>query len=246
MGISLDPRHLKRYGQIAALMAKYGRSDLVRQAGLEASLSDVAAVTDGEGTKAEGLAADLEAMGPTFIKLGQLLSSRVDLLPAAYTDALSRLQERVEPPTFQPNATIRRHAADLMQRRMLKSASPSNVLASLLETNEFVQRLPGRLNRALDSMTEREFEVKVRVANDALLLDGLQKIANRIAAGAILAALIVGASMLMQVETTFTLMGYPGLAILLFLAAAVGGIMLLFDVAAHDRWVKHSRPPPTE
>lgn len=46
---------------------------------------------------AKALAADLEEMGPTFVKLGQVLSTRADLLPPEYLDALSRLQERVEP-----------------------------------------------------------------------------------------------------------------------------------------------------
>ena len=39
-------------------------------------------------------------MGPTFVKLGQLLSSRADLLPMPYLDALARLQDRVEPFSF--------------------------------------------------------------------------------------------------------------------------------------------------
>ena len=47
--------------------------------------------------KAEELAADLEKLGPTFIKLGQLLSTRADLLPSPYLEALTRLQDRVEP-----------------------------------------------------------------------------------------------------------------------------------------------------
>jgi ubiquinone biosynthesis protein len=50
---------------------------------------------------AESLAADLERLGPTFVKLGQLLSSRVDILPPAYTTALARLQDRVEPFPFE-------------------------------------------------------------------------------------------------------------------------------------------------
>jgi sporulation protein YlmC with PRC-barrel domain len=45
----------------------------------------------------EGLARDLEAMGPTFVKAGQLLSTRPDLLPVEYLLALSRLQDEVEP-----------------------------------------------------------------------------------------------------------------------------------------------------
>ena len=46
------------------------------------------------------LADDLEAMGPTFIKLGQFLSTRTDLLPAPYVEALSRLQDNVAPFPF--------------------------------------------------------------------------------------------------------------------------------------------------
>jgi hypothetical protein len=94
----------------------------------------------------------------------------------------------------------------------------------------------------LDAVADREFEVQVRVANDTLLLAGLQKIANRIAAAAVLAALIIGASMLMRVETSFLILGYPGFAMILFLAAAVGGLVLLADVALHDRWTRRAQP----
>jgi predicted unusual protein kinase regulating ubiquinone biosynthesis (AarF/ABC1/UbiB family) len=45
----------------------------------------------------EELADDLEKMGPTFIKFGQLLSSRADLLPEPYLKALARLQDKVKP-----------------------------------------------------------------------------------------------------------------------------------------------------
>jgi len=49
------------------------------------------------------------------------------------------------------------------------------------------------------------------------------------------AALIVGAAMLMRVETTFRIWGYPGLAILLFLAAASGGVILLINILFYDK-----------
>ena len=54
-------------------------------------------VTPKEAAKADELAADLEKLGPTFVKLGQLLSTRVELMPQAYLDALARLQDKVEP-----------------------------------------------------------------------------------------------------------------------------------------------------
>jgi ubiquinone biosynthesis protein len=97
--LSLDPQHLNRYRQIALLLLRHGRGDLVSSSGLGDVLS-AEELAPGDVDAAESLAAQLEAMGPTFVKLGQLLSSRVDLLAPAYTDALSRLQDDVEPFSF--------------------------------------------------------------------------------------------------------------------------------------------------
>lgn len=88
-----------RYASLARLLLRYGRSDLVRGAGLDTFADPQATDADSaaETRTAEALAADLESMGPTYTKLGQLLSTRFDLLPAPYTEALSRLQDEVEP-----------------------------------------------------------------------------------------------------------------------------------------------------
>jgi hypothetical protein len=46
--------------------------------------------------------------------------------------------------------------------------------------------------------------------------------------------MIVGAAMLMRIETTFRLFGYPGLAILFFLAAGATGLFLIVNILLHD------------
>jgi predicted unusual protein kinase regulating ubiquinone biosynthesis (AarF/ABC1/UbiB family) len=94
--LSLDPHHLNRYRQIAVLLLRHGRGDLLAGSGVDEVLSSDELPAD-EVASAEDLTSALESMGPTFVKLGQLLSSRVDLLPPAYTRALSRLQDDVEP-----------------------------------------------------------------------------------------------------------------------------------------------------
>lgn len=99
--LSLSPTHLRKYRDIAWLLVKYGRSDLVSESGLSAALDDEPVTEDSENAGPEDLAADLEQLGPTFVKLGQVLSTRADLLPPPYLDALSRLQDDVDPVPFE-------------------------------------------------------------------------------------------------------------------------------------------------
>jgi hypothetical protein len=99
--LSLKPESLKRYKDIIALLIKYGRSDLVKQAGLDHVAGDrEQALQAAAAPKAEELASDLEKLGPTFIKLGQFLSTRADLLPEPYLGALARLQDQIESFSF--------------------------------------------------------------------------------------------------------------------------------------------------
>src|SRR5664279_3689656 len=103
-----SPSHLKRYSQIASLLWKYGRSDLAQKMtaedgfGVEEVASADAQSRADDAAHAgqalpEQLADDLEAMGPTYVKLGQVLAGRPDLLPDAYMKALARLQDKVKP-----------------------------------------------------------------------------------------------------------------------------------------------------
>src|SRR3954470_18762937 len=108
------PHRLGRYGELARLLVKYGRSDLVRQAGLDPALTDDVAPTEAQG-EGDELAADLERMGPPFIKLGQLLSTRADLLPPPYLDSLARLQDSLEPFPFD---TVRETIEDELEVRL--------------------------------------------------------------------------------------------------------------------------------
>src|SRR5579872_1149489 len=85
--------YLKRYKDIAFLLAKYS------QVGTRARFGfNEPARPSANGTvKANELPDDLERLGPTFIKIGQLLSSRADLVPEPFLKPLSRLQDKVKP-----------------------------------------------------------------------------------------------------------------------------------------------------
>src|SRR5690242_9605458 len=94
-----------RYAALARLLLRHGRSDLVSGAGLDSYVAGEV-TAPGDADRAEAFARDLESMGPTYIKLGQLLSTRFDLLSPAYTSALSRLQDEVEPFPYEQVAAV--------------------------------------------------------------------------------------------------------------------------------------------
>jgi ubiquinone biosynthesis protein len=145
-------------------------------------------------------------------------------------------------PRFDPNAAIRRHAAEITERQFSRDLSLGTIFSTAVDLKNFVQHLPGRVSRILDRLADNELKVKVDAIDEAALMEGMQKVANRISLGLILAALIVGAALLMRVETSFRLFGYPGLAILLFLAAAAGGAALAVSILASD--IRGRRRPP--
>ena len=140
-----------------------------------------------------------------------------------------------EGPNFGPNESIRRNARELLQQRLKSTFTEGKVVSGLLEAKHFVSALPLRLNKILDAVGNAELNVNVKPSETEFLIESARKVANRITMGLILAALIVGAALLMRVQTTFTIFGYPGLAILCFIAAAGGGFGLVLTMIWQDR-----------
>jgi predicted unusual protein kinase regulating ubiquinone biosynthesis (AarF/ABC1/UbiB family) len=148
-------------------------------------------------------------------------------------------------PNLDVNAAIREHSVALMRQRMLRSVSPGRVLSTMLDAKQFAEKLPGRVNRVLDALAGNELKLKMELIDEGAIIEGLQKVANRVALGLIMAALIVAAALLMQVPTTFRLLGYPGLAMILFTIAAGAGAMLAVQIINHDRTSRPKRPQRT-
>lgn len=212
---NFDERPFRR--QLAELIAQHQNST-VEEIQVGRSMLEISRISGESGLR----------MAPELSMLGKAL---LNLDEAA----------RILDPAFDPNEAIRRSAAELVRKRMLKSISPGSILASVIEAKEFVEELPGRANRILDALARNELKIGIDAIDERTLIEGFQKVANRITTGLILAALIIGAAMLMQVKTAFSLFGYPGLAMLCFLVAAGGGFWLVVTILLADREARRKR-----
>jgi ubiquinone biosynthesis protein len=94
-------KDLPRYRQILATLVKYGYRDVVSALHLEGLVRPLERAALGDGVpphdRPRRLRLVCEDLGPTFVKLGQVLSTRPDLLPEAYTTELSALRDDVRP-----------------------------------------------------------------------------------------------------------------------------------------------------
>jgi ubiquinone biosynthesis protein len=138
-------------------------------------------------------------------------------------------------PELDVTESIRGHLASMARKRMWRTATPGSAFRALSESRELVGQLPARLNRILQTIADNELKLNVDAIDETELIKGFQKIANRIAGGLLVAALIVGAAMMMQIPTRFTLLGYPGLAMIFFVLAAAGGCWMLWAILKSDR-----------
>jgi ubiquinone biosynthesis protein len=197
-------------GRVAEFVSVYQQAELQR---IEAGRI-VLQITQIAGECGIRLPSDLTMLGKTLLNLDQV-GWTLD-------------------PNFDPNASLRRNAAEILRHRVMKSFSPGNLFSSVLEVQDLVQTLPRRMNRILEHVANNDLEVRVQAIDETKLMAGFQKVANRITMGLVLAALIVGAAMLMQVPTSFQIFGYPGLAIIFFLVAAAGGILLVLNILFKD------------
>jgi len=144
-------------------------------------------------------------------------------------------------PDFDANAVMRDEAANILTRKLATSIEPGRVMSRIVEVKEFAELLPSRVNKILDAVGNNELRIGVDAIDEKLVLGGLQKIANRITLGLILAALIIGAALMMRVETTFRIYGYPGVPAIFFMLAALASLFLIGSILFTDEKPKKKR-----
>jgi ubiquinone biosynthesis protein len=136
--MQVTPRHLGRYRQIAEILISHGFGAILAQLDLDPNLNLPQRLLSRQKppppdtTAAQHVRLALEELGPTFIKFGQILSTRPDVLPPAYIIELSRLQDQVPPaPWPAVKAYIEQELGDSLER-LFASFDPTPLAAASL------------------------------------------------------------------------------------------------------------------
>ena len=90
-------------------------------------------------------------------------------------------------PTFDPNAAIQDHGAEIDAPEDAASASAGQPPARRLDAKEFAERLPGRVNKVMDALAEGQLTLNIQGIDERELMRGIQKLANRVTAAVVVA-----------------------------------------------------------
>ena len=137
-------------------------------------------------------------------------------------------------PEYDLREAVRKYMSKLLQNKMVNELKPEEIFSVLLDSKKLVENLPDRLDKITENLARNNFRLQIDAIDEKRFTDGFQKVANRITLGLIIAAMIMGAAMLMSVPSPFTIFGYPGLAIIFFMLAAVAGIYLSYTILFKD------------
>jgi predicted unusual protein kinase regulating ubiquinone biosynthesis (AarF/ABC1/UbiB family) len=183
------------------------------------------------------LGSDLQA-GSVLVELARLSGTHRLRPPAEMSmvgKALLNLDQTVShlDPGFEPAEAIRANVAEVVTSGL--TTSPGALVAGALEAKEFVTHLPRRANRILDQVSNGELVVRVDAFDEDRVMTVAQRLANRLTMGIVLAATTVAAALMMRYDAGPRLLGYPALAVVFFLLAALGGLGLVGWILVTDR-----------
>ena len=138
-------------------------------------------------------------------------------------------------PDYDPQKVIRDYAEQLISQKLAQKFHPRNFYPALLDLNQLILDFPHRAREIVDLTAGGKLSFGIKLTQAEEFLGGIHKIANRITVGVVIAALLISSSLMMRVPSTFTIFGYPGLAVLGYLLASAAGFYLVLSTMLRDR-----------
>jgi predicted unusual protein kinase regulating ubiquinone biosynthesis (AarF/ABC1/UbiB family) len=129
--------------------------------------------------------------------------------------------------SFSPIPTIRDFAAQIAAARAKRDLNPRRLFRVAAETGELAMAMPHRIDLITARLAANDFQLRVDVPQLLLSIEALQKVANRVFSGLVLAGLLIASAMLIQYRRA---LGTAG-----FLLAGVVGLWMVLSIVWSDR-----------
>jgi len=142
---------------------------------------------------------------------------------------------RLLSPDLDTRRIVERQLQHVMRARLKKSLSAANLASEAMEMQQLLRDGPRKMTDILALLAENRLQMKVTGLEESRLMENLQKIANRVSAGIVTAALILAAAMMMKVDTGWHLFGYPAIAFTLMLIGVFLGLGIILSALIFDR-----------
>lgn len=146
-------------------------------------------------------------------------------------------------PALDVKQVVEDHLEQVMRQRLKKSFSATSLASDAMELQALVRGAPRRVSDILALLADNRLQVKVVGLEESRLIENMQKIANRISTGIIVAALILASAMLMRHDGGARLFGYPAIALVFFVVAALLGLGIVVSALLRDRRAKPQETP---
>ena len=130
-------------------------------------------------------------------------------------------------PSYTPLETIRAFGNEIAMERAKRDMSPRRLYQIAMESGDFLTRLPHRLDQITQRLADNELSTHVDVPQLPSLIVALQKVANRIFSGLVLAGLLIASAQLLPYWRTLGTLG--------FVIAAVLGVYMVLTIMMSDR-----------
>ncbi len=142
---------------------------------------------------------------------------------------------RLLSPDLDTRRIVEKQLQHVMRARLKKSLSAANLASEAMEMQQLLREGPRKMSDILALLAENRLQMKVTGLEESRLMENLQKIANRVSAGIVTAALILAAAMMMKVETGWHLFGYPAIAFMLMFIGVFLGLGIVLSALIFDR-----------
>ncbi|MGE8210877.1 ABC1 kinase family protein [Stenotrophomonas rhizophila] len=142
---------------------------------------------------------------------------------------------RLLSPDLDTRRIVEKQLQHVMRARLKKSLSAANLASEAMEIQQLLREGPRKMSDILALLAENRLQMKVTGLEESRLMENLQKIANRVSAGIVTAALILAAAMMMKVDTGWHLFGYPAIAFTLMLIGVALGLGIILSALIFDR-----------